>query len=102
MIGERIREARIQAKHNQTSLAELINTSPKNISRWESGEYTPEAPTIGLIAKALNVNTDYLLGLTDDPKRAARESDLSEQELEIVMALRRNDLKAVMKAIVNE
>lgn len=102
MIGERIREARTKAKHNQTSLAELINTSPKNVSRWESGEYIPEAPTIGLIARALNVSADYLLGLTDDPRRAARESDFTEQELEIVMALRRGDFKSAMRAMVNE
>jgi transcriptional regulator with XRE-family HTH domain len=102
MIGERIREARIQAKHNQTSLAELINTSPKNISRWESGEYIPEAPTLGLIAQALNVNTDYLLGLTDNPTRTTRESDLSAEEIEIVMALRRGDVKTALRVIAHE
>lgn len=102
MIGERIREARTRAKHNQTSLAELINTSPKNVSRWESGEYTPEAPTIGLIAKALNVSADYLLGLTDDPKRSTRESDFTQEEIEIIMALRRGDRMTAIRAIVHE
>lgn len=102
MIGDRIREARTKAGHNQTSLAELINTSPKNVSRWEAGEYIPEAPTVGLIAKALNVSADYLLGITDDPQRAARTSDLSDRELEIIMALRRDDLKTAMRAIISD
>lgn len=102
MIADRIREARKNAGHTQASLAELIGAHSKNISRWEANEYIPEAETIALLAKALNVSADYLLGITDDPKRTARESDLSEQELEIIMALRRNDLKAVMKAIINE
>lgn len=102
MIADRIREARKEAGHTQTSLAELLNINYKNISRWESGEYIPEAESIAELAKALNVSADYLLGLTDDPKRAARESELSPQEQEIIMALRRGDLKTALRAIVNE
>jgi transcriptional regulator with XRE-family HTH domain len=102
MIADRIREARKNAGHTQSSLAELINMHYKNISRWESGEYIPEAETIGLLAKTLNVSADYLLGLTDDPKRAAQTSDLSQQELDIIMALRRGDLKTALRTMVNE
>ncbi len=102
MIGERIKDARKNAGHTQSSLAELLNTNHKNIWRWESGEYIPEAETIGDLAKALNVSADYLLGLTDDPKRAARESELSQRELEIIMALRRGDRMSAMRAIINE
>ncbi len=102
MIADRIREARKNAGHTQTSLAELINMHYKNVSRWESGEYTPEAGTIALLAQALNVSADYLLDLTDDPKRAARESELSPHEQEIIMALRRGDRMSAMRAIINE
>jgi transcriptional regulator with XRE-family HTH domain len=102
MIGDRIKEARKNAQHTQNSLAELINTHPKNISRWEAGEYTPEAETVGILAKALNVSADYLLGLTDNPKRATRESDLSPDEIEIIMALRRGDVKSALRVIALE
>lgn len=102
MIADRIREARKNAGHTQASLAELIGIHYKNISRWEAGEYTPEVENLMLLAKALNVSADYLLGLSDDPKRAARESDFSQDEVEIIMALRRGDLKSALRAIVNE
>lgn len=102
MIGERLRQAREAAGHSQTSLAELLNVQPKQIWRWETDKYIPEAESIIHLAKTLNVSTDYLLGLTDDSKRAARESDLSEQELEIIMALRRGDLKAAMRVMASE
>lgn len=102
MIADRIREARKKAGHTQSSLGELINMHYKNISRWEAGEYTPEAETIGILAKALNVSADYLLGLTDNPTRTTRESDLSAEEIEIVMALRRGDVKTALRVIAHE
>jgi transcriptional regulator with XRE-family HTH domain len=102
MIGERLKQAREAAGHSQTSLAELMNVQPKQLWRWETGKYIPEAESIIQLAKALNVSADYLLELEDDPRRAARESELSERELEIIMALRRDDLKTAMRAIINE
>lgn len=74
----------------------------KNISRWEAGKYIPEAETIALLAKTLNVSADYLLGLTDTPTRQTRESDFSQHEIDIIMALRRGDKMEAVKAIVNE
>lgn len=102
MIAERIREAREAAGHTQTSLAELMGITHQQVWRWESGKIIPEAQKIALLAKALNVSSDYLLGLSDDPRRAAREGDLSQREQEIIMALRRDDLKTAMRAIINE
>lgn len=102
MIGERLKQAREAAGHSQTSLAELMNVQPKQLWRWETGKYIPEAESIIQLARALNVSADYLLGLSDDPTRAAREDELSAQEQEIIMALRRGDIKSALRAIANE
>lgn len=102
MIAERIKQAREAAGHSQTSLAEVMSITHQQIWRWESGKITPEAPKIALLAKTLNVSADYLLGLTDTPTRQTRESDFSQHEIDIIMALRRGDKMEAVKAIVNE
>lgn len=102
MIGQRIKEAREIAGHTQSSLAELMGINHQQVWRWESGKYIPEAEKIASLAKALNVSSDYLLGLSDDPKRAARESELSPQEQEIIMALRRGDPMEAIRTIASK
>lgn len=102
MFGDRLKEARTSTGHTQSSLAELVGTDAKQVWRWETGKSVPEGETIALLSKMLNVSTDYLLGVSDNPLREAHMSDLSERELEIIMALRRDDLKTAMRAIVSE
>lgn len=50
---------------NQQEAAGKIGVARQNIGRWLSGETTPDIDTLGKIATAFDVSTDYLLGRTN-------------------------------------
>ena len=45
----------------QEQLAEKLNVSRQSISKWESGQATPELEKIVTLSAVFNVSTDYLL-----------------------------------------
>ena len=69
MIYRRLRDLREDHDWSQTELAKKLNMSQTGYSKYETGEN--DIPTHVLIAlsKIYNTSVDYLLGLTDDPKR---------------------------------
>jgi repressor LexA len=60
-IGERLRTAREQKELDQTGLAEKIGVVARTLQRWEKGEQVPDAVSIMKIAKATNVQANWLL-----------------------------------------
>ncbi len=50
----------------QTDLAKIINVKPSQISEWLKGKANPGYETLKNMSLALNISTDYLLGLEDD------------------------------------
>ncbi len=57
----------IQEKNiTQRELANKTGMTECTISRYCSGERTPHADNLRRIAKALDVSSDYLLGLSDE------------------------------------
>ncbi len=65
IIGERIRQRRRQLDITQEELAEMISSTQKQISRYESNNALPGSDSLAELAKALQTTSDYLLGLTD-------------------------------------
>lgn len=66
MYGQRIRELRIEKGLTQTQLAEILNTTQKSISKYETEFLDLNTNVIISLCKFFNVSADYLLGLTDD------------------------------------
>lgn len=66
MDYQRLSTTRKRRGLSQTQLAEMIGTTPQNLSRYENGIREPKATTLAAIAKALDVSSSYLLGITDD------------------------------------
>lgn len=99
MNGNRLKQARIMAGHTQVSLGEMLNTTARQIWRWESGEHAPNADVIIQIAKALEVSSDFLLGLDDN---IPSDVGLSEKERAIIMAIRVGDKLEAIKMIAND
>ncbi|MCX4287403.1 MAG: helix-turn-helix transcriptional regulator [Clostridia bacterium] len=62
----RIKELRQEKELTQIDIAKGINTSQRNISRWENGENEPSSSFVIKLAKYFDVSTDYLLGITSD------------------------------------
>jgi transcriptional regulator with XRE-family HTH domain len=67
-FGERVHLMRRRRKMTQKELGEAIGVSKTTIFRMESGEFSDASQQIALMARALNVSADYLLGLQDAPE----------------------------------
>lgn len=67
ILASRIKKSRVLALLTQDELAHMIDLSQNVISDWERGISTPRARDIVRLSRALNVRTDYLLGLKETP-----------------------------------
>ena len=65
IIGQRIREIRLEKKLNQSDFGKSISVSQDTISLWERGKSLPNTEFIILICKIYGVSANYLLGLED-------------------------------------
>ncbi len=72
---------------SQKWLADAADTKEATISRYVTGvNKSPNVEILANIAKALNVSTDYLLGLTDIPRY---KSDTTAEERVFLSAFRK-------------
>lgn len=60
---ENVKLARKSARMTQEEVAEKLNTSRSNITKYELGTLEPNIETIGMLAKLYNVSTDWLFGI---------------------------------------
>ena len=59
------RTLRLNLGITQPQLAEMVGVSKAVISFWENDINEPKASYVKILAKCLNVTSDYLLGLED-------------------------------------
>lgn len=62
----RIKELRLENELTQIDVAKGIDTSQRNISRWENEENEPSASFVIKLATFFGVSADYLLELEND------------------------------------
>ena len=96
-IGQRINAALAANKMLQKELAKILGVTDNTISYFCSGARTPKIEQLVKIAKALNVTTDYLLGLTDDPSPkpcAVDELGLSGEVIQDILHLQSEENSA--------
>ena len=62
-FGRRLRRTRQNQHYTQESLAREVYVCDATISRYERGLTMPDKRMLWLLAEALNVSVDYLLGL---------------------------------------
>lgn len=65
----RIKELRKSRGISQVRMAMDLHTTQNTISRYENGDREPGIKELIAISNYFGVSVDYLLGLTDDPKR---------------------------------
>ena len=58
-----LKRARESSKMTQQQVADELNTSRSNITKYEIGPLEPNIETIGLLAELYNVSTDWLFGI---------------------------------------
>lgn len=78
-LGERIAYYRKKAGYSQEGLAERLGVSRQAISKWETGEATPDAERIIVLAAALGISTDTLLLGKEEPERPYTEAETVRQ-----------------------
>ena len=64
-LGEKIKYLRLEKGLTQPELAEKVGVSPGMISIWENNINEPKASYIKSLSLALEVTSDYLLGIVD-------------------------------------
>lgn len=64
-INEALIRAREQKEKNQEDIAKILNTTQQQVSLYETGKREMKASQIITLCKALNITSDYLLGLTN-------------------------------------
>ena len=65
MIYTRLRDLREDKDMNQTQIAEILNTTQTQYSRWERGAQEIPLHHFITLAKFYKVSLDYLAGLTN-------------------------------------
>lgn len=75
-LQEKILYCRKKSGLSQEALAELLGVSRQAISKWETGDATPEISKLLLLANAFNVSTDWLLS-DEDPVEESQGFDAS-------------------------
>ncbi len=64
----------------QEQLAERLNVSRQSISKWESGQATPELEKIVAMSTVFNVTTDYLLKSSEIDDLSVKTEMLEKQQ----------------------
>lgn len=100
MLGDRLRWLRSHADLSQADVAEQIGMSESQVLKWENGKAEPDAKSLRKLAGMFGVTTDYILGLTDNP-RGYMDTDLSASEWAIIRAVREANFTDFM-ALVTE
>lgn len=98
-IGERIRKRREAISMSRFDLAYTIRTSINQIYRYENDVNEPGASVLFKIAKALDVSTDYLLGMIETPIVREHEEAVVRKLLDSYMA---GELEDVIKIVLTE
>lgn len=64
----RIKALRVDRDYTQAEIATVIRTTQQQYSKIENGISDISGEKLVLLSKFYNVSTDYILGLTKDPK----------------------------------
>ena len=81
-LSEKILSCRKKAMLSQEALAERIGVSRQAISKWETGEATPEVTKLLALAQTFGVTTDWLLS-EEEPIEETRTDPEPEPQLSL-------------------
>ena len=65
----RLKDMREDHDLSQEAIAKILQTTQQQISKWETGTQMMGVDKYVILARYYNVSVDYLLGLTDIPKK---------------------------------
>lgn len=68
-FGDKLREARLQKGLTQEQLAQQIGVAKSTLTGYEKGNREPDVFKIKRILEILEVDSDYLLGVSREPEQ---------------------------------
>ncbi len=103
-FGPRLAALRKARGLTQVQLAEATKTTQRSISYYENDDGVPPSSIVMVLAQALQVSADELLGLKPLPKAAAAASEDPEtrrlwKRFQVVTQLPEKDQRAVIQLI---
>ena len=88
VLAQNIAFFRKKLNLSQTELAKELKYSNKNISKWETGETTPDIFTLKKLAKIFNISLDTLVNpITNESKEAIKTKTVVPLKWKIYMLL---------------
>jgi transcriptional regulator with XRE-family HTH domain len=99
--GKRLRQIREAHGYSRREVAEKIGIAESQIVRYENGENDASGDVLARFAQFFGVSSDYLLGLTEISLLNS-ERDLQPDEIALIAARRRGDLREAIKLLVPE
>ncbi len=94
-FGERLVKVRQQAGLSQTELADTLDVDRRVIAHWVRHSVTLKPEQLIALAKALNVSTDELLGLSAKSKRSNGPSGKMRKLFDAASQLPRSQQKKI-------
>ena len=67
--NEKLKELREDHDLSQTQMGKILGITQRTVSYYEKGERTVPPEIIIAYSNYFNVTTDYILGLTDEPRK---------------------------------
>ncbi|MGZ0087205.1 helix-turn-helix domain-containing protein [Caldibacillus thermoamylovorans] len=72
-LGETLKQLRKQRRWTQEQLAEQLNVSRSQISKWEHGSLLPDVQSLEKLCRLFGVSADFLLGSEARRRELLRE-----------------------------
>jgi transcriptional regulator with XRE-family HTH domain len=99
-LGERIQELRKSLGLSQIDLANKIEVSKAQMSRYENQGIQPPADVLNKMADALGTSVDYLInGSSQEKAKTSLKNNMLLQKFKEMEQLPENDLDAILKVI---
>lgn len=89
-LSEKIFTLRKGSDLTQEQLAEALNVSRQSISKWESGQATPELEKIVAMSQVFGVTTDSLLQPSEIDELSVKTEILAKQQQQLLAREKRN------------
>jgi len=99
-LGKRIQELRKQHNISQNELADRVNVSKAQMSRYEVKGVQPPADILNKIAEVLGTSVDYLInGNTDEKAKASLKNTELIQRFKDIEALPEEEQNVLLQVI---
>lgn len=100
ILSNRLRKLR--GDKTQIEFAKVVGLSRVTVGYYENGDRIPDSLKLRKIAERCNVSADYLLGLTNDPRRNSSSIDelgITTDAIDIMKKVKKYDPSACLDAV---